>query len=65
MHDIKAIRETPDAYVAGWASRGVTDAQGVVDTLLALDVDLRAAQTTGQEALTQRNAASKPKRPRP
>ena len=59
MHDIKAIRETPDAYVAGWASRGVTDAQGVVDTLLALDVDLRAAQTTGQEALTQRNAASK------
>ena len=59
MHDIKAIRETPEAYVAGWASRGVTDAQGVVDTLLALDVDLRAAQTTGQEALTQRNAASK------
>ena len=59
MHDIKAIRETPEAYVAGWASRGVTDAQTVVDTLLALDVELRAAQTTGQEALTQRNAASK------
>jgi len=59
MHDIKAIRETPDAYVAGWASRGVTDARTVVDTLLALDVELRAAQTTGQEALTQRNAASK------
>ena len=59
MHDIKAIRETPDAYVAGWSSRGVTDAQVVVDTLLALDVELRAAQTTGQEALTQRNAASK------
>ena len=59
MHDIKAIRETPEAYVAGWLSRGVTDAQTVVDTLLALDVELRAAQTTGQEALTQRNAASK------
>ncbi len=59
MHDIKAIRETPEAYVAGWASRGLTDAQVVVDTLLALDVELRAAQTTGQEALTQRNTASK------
>jgi seryl-tRNA synthetase len=59
MHDIKAIRETPEAYVAGWSSRGLTGAQGVVDDILALDVELRAAQTTGQEALTQRNAASK------
>ena len=59
MHDIKAIRETPDAYVAGWSSRGVEDAAGLVASILALDVDLRAAQTTGQEALTQRNAASK------
>ncbi|WP_339914967.1 serine--tRNA ligase [uncultured Brevundimonas sp.] len=59
MHDIKAIRETPEAYVAGWSSRGLTNAQAVVDTILALDVELRAAQTTGQEALTQRNAASK------
>ena len=59
MHDIKAIRETPDAYVAGWSSRGVEDAAGLVESILALDVELRAAQTTGQEALTQRNAASK------
>lgn len=59
MHDIKAIRETPEAYVAGWASRGVADAAGLVESILALDVELRAAQTTGQEALTQRNAASK------
>lgn len=59
MHDIKAIRETPEAYVAGWASRGVKDAAGLVQALLALDVELRAAQTTGQEALTQRNTASK------
>ena len=59
MHDIKAIRETPEAYVAGWSSRGVADAAGVVEAILALDVELRAAQTTGQEALTQRNAASK------
>jgi seryl-tRNA synthetase len=59
MHDIKAIRETPEAYVAGWSSRGVEDAAGLVESILALDVELRAAQTTGQEALTQRNAASK------
>ncbi len=59
MHDIKAIRENPDAYIAGWSSRGVDDAKDVVDQILALDRDLRAAQTTGQEALAQRNAASK------
>ncbi len=59
MHDIKAIRENPEAYVAGWSSRGVDDAASVVETLLALDVELRAAQTAGQEALAKRNAASK------
>ena len=59
MHDIRAIRDNPEAYVAGWSSRGVEDAQSVVDRILALDVDLRAAQTTGQEALARRNAASK------
>jgi seryl-tRNA synthetase len=59
MHDIRAIRDNPEAYVAGWSSRGVDNAQSVVDRILALDVDLRAAQTTGQEALARRNAASK------
>lgn len=59
MHDIKAIRENPEAYVAGWSSRGVDDAQGLVDQILALDVALRAAQTSAQEALAKRNAASK------
>lgn len=59
MHDIKAIRENPDHYVAGWASRGVDNAQAVVDQALALDRDLRAAQTAGQDALSKRNAASK------
>jgi seryl-tRNA synthetase len=59
MHDIKAIRENPDAYIAGWTSRGVEDAASVVGEILALDRDLRAAQTRGQEALAQRNAASK------
>lgn len=59
MHDIKAIRENPDAYVAGWSSRGVDNAAEVVARLLALDVELRAAQTAGQDGLSKRNAASK------
>jgi len=59
MHDIKAIRDNPEAWVAGWSSRGVVDARSVVDGLLALDRDLRAAQTAGQDALARRNAASK------
>ena len=59
MHDIRAIRDNPEAFVAGWSSRGVDDAADVVARILALDVDLRAAQTTGQEALARRNAASK------
>ncbi|WP_029087778.1 serine--tRNA ligase [Brevundimonas aveniformis] len=59
MHDIKAIRENPDAYIAGWTSRGVENADAVVAEILSLDRDLRAAQTVGQDALAQRNAASK------
>ena len=59
MHDIRAIRDTPEAYVAGWTSRGVEDAQATVDRILELDRDLRAAQTAGQDALSKRNAASK------
>ena len=59
MHDIKAIRETPDAYVAGWLSRGVAEADGLVADILRLDRELRTAQTTGQEALAKRNATSK------
>ncbi|HYF22299.1 MAG TPA: serine--tRNA ligase [Caulobacteraceae bacterium] len=59
MHDVKALRETPDAYVRGWSSRGVADAEAVVDELLSLDRDLRAAQTAFQEAQARRNESSK------
>ena len=59
MHDIKAIRENPDAFVAGWLSRGVAEADGLVADILRLDRELRTAQTTGQDALSKRNAASK------
>ena len=59
MHDIKAIRDDAAAYVAGWSSRGVSDAQGVVEKILELDRDLRAAQTSFQNAQARRNEASK------
>ncbi len=59
MHDIKAIRENPQAWVSGWSSRGVEGAEALVEELLRLDRELRAAQTAGQEALARRNAASK------
>jgi seryl-tRNA synthetase len=59
MHDIRAIRETPDAFVAGWSARGVEGADALVAEILTLDTELRAAQTAGQEALSKRNAASK------
>jgi seryl-tRNA synthetase len=59
MHDVKAIRDRPDDFVAGWTRRGVEDARALVDRILELDRALRAAQTAGQEALAARNAASK------
>lgn len=59
MHDIRAIRDNPDHFVAGWSSRGVEGADTLVAEILSLDTALRAAQTAGQEALAKRNAASK------
>jgi seryl-tRNA synthetase len=59
MHDIRAIRDNPAAYVSGWSSRGVEDAQALVDEILTLDTALRAAQTAGQTALAKRNESSK------
>ena len=59
MHDIRAIRDNPALFVSGWASRGVEAADGLVADLLRLDGELRVAQTTEQEALAKRNAASK------
>ncbi len=59
MHDIRAIRDNPAAFVSGWSSRGVEGAQALVDEILALDTALRAAQTAGQTALARRNESSK------
>ena len=59
MHDIRAIRDNPAAFVSGWSSRGVEDAQALVEEILTLDTALRAAQTAGQTALAKRNESSK------
>ncbi len=59
MHDIRALRDDPAAFARGWSSRGVADAQKVVEALLTADRGLRAAQTAFQEAQARRNEASK------
>lgn len=56
MHDIRAIRETPELYEQAWAAKG---SPGRVAEILTLDAKLRAAQTAGQTAQAERNDASK------
>jgi len=56
MHDIRAIRDDPDAFDRAWASRGLS---AQTPDLLALDEKLRAAQTALQAAQSRRNDASK------
>ncbi len=56
MHDIRLIREAPEAFDAGLARRGLEPASARV---LALDAQRRAAQTRLQELQTQRNETSK------
>jgi len=56
MHDIRLIRENPEAFDAGLARRGV---EPVSAALLALDTEKRAVSTRMQEAQNRRNEASK------
>jgi len=56
MHDIRAIRETPELYEKAWAAKG---SPGKVAEILDLDTRLRAAQTAGQSTQAARNEASK------
>jgi seryl-tRNA synthetase len=56
MHDIRAIRETPELYEKAWAAKG---SAGKAAEIVALDAKLREAQTAGQTAQAERNAASK------
>ncbi len=56
MHDIRAIRENPEAFDAALAMREVAPLSAEI---LALDEDRRAKITRAETALAERNAASK------
>ena len=56
MHDIRAIRENPAAFDAGLARRGLS---GMSSEILAIDSARRAKIHAAEEALAERNKASK------
>ena len=56
MHDLKFIRDEPEAFDAGMKARGLGP---IAETLLDLDRRRRAAQTEMQELQNRRNTASK------
>ncbi|PQM27817.1 serine--tRNA ligase [Sphingopyxis lindanitolerans] len=56
MHDIRLIRDNPQAFDAGLARRGL---EPLSAEILGLDASLRALQTEIQAALARRNEASK------
>lgn len=56
MHDIRLIRDNPEAFDAGLARRGVDPRSA---TILDLDTRRRAVATRMQEAQNRRNEASK------
>jgi len=58
MHDIRAIRETPELYEKAWAAKGLASVY-LVGEVLELDDRLRRAQTALQGAQAERNQASK------
>ncbi|MDA8230001.1 MAG: serine--tRNA ligase [Magnetospirillum sp.] len=56
MHDLKSLRDNPDAFDRGLARRGLDP---LAHRVLALDEKRRAAQTRFQEMQARRNEASK------
>ena len=56
MHDIRLIRENPEAFDAAMARRGLGAQAGAI---VVLDVAKRAVSTQLQEGLARRNEASK------
>jgi seryl-tRNA synthetase len=56
MHDIKAIRDNPQAFDAGLARRGLTAKS---PELIAIDAEKRAVQNALQDMQNRRNALSK------
>src|SRR5689334_5500281 len=59
MHDIRAIREEPEAFTHGLKRRGLADAEAVTADLLARDKALRDLLVRLQNAQARRNEASK------
>ncbi|MCB1556609.1 MAG: serine--tRNA ligase [Alphaproteobacteria bacterium] len=56
MHDLRAIRDNPQAFDDNWARRGLS---AQTPAILALDEERRAVQTDMQELQQQRNEKSK------
>ena len=56
MHDIKAIRDNPQAFDAGLARRGLS---ALSPALLDIDLQKRAVQNSLQDQLSRRNALSR------
>src|SRR5438876_1703622 len=56
MHDIKSIRDNPDAFDAALKRRGL---EPLSSSLLAIDEKRRAAIMASEQALARRNSASK------
>src|SRR5215216_3861494 len=56
MHDIKSIRDNPQAFDAGLARRGL---KPLSESLLAIDERRRAAILASEQAQARRNVASK------
>jgi len=59
MHDIRAIRDNPDALKAAMMRRNKQKEADDVDRIIALDADYRKALTEKEGLLARRNAASK------
>jgi seryl-tRNA synthetase len=59
MHDIKAIRDDRDGFIAGLKRRNIADAVTIAQDILDRDHGLRALQTRLQQAQARRNEASK------
>src|SRR5688500_7690662 len=56
MHDLRAIRDNPQAFDEGLARRGLEPVAGII---LKLDDERRANETIHQTQLAERNAAAK------
>ncbi|HOY79263.1 MAG TPA: serine--tRNA ligase [Hyphomonadaceae bacterium] len=59
MHDIRAIRDNPDAYAAALSRRPTVDGASVVAEILALDAEVRRVLLVKEQAEAARNAKSK------